>query len=98
MKKAKNSDEAWDIQEKYTGQPHAWLQWKGTAVCMDVHCACGEHFHIDDEFTYHVKCMKCERVYFCNGHIELIELEEEPKNCVAYDREQFLKIVEENFQ
>jgi len=38
--------------------------------------------HIDADFAYHVKCPKCGTVYMCNGHIELIELEQEPENCV----------------
>ncbi len=83
MKKAKNSDEAWKIQETYENKPHGWIQWKGTDVCMDVHCKCGELCHIDADFAYYVKCMKCETVYMCNGHIELIELEDEPENCVV---------------
>ena len=82
-KKAVNKSEAWDIQETHEGEPHGWIQWKGTNVCMDVHCACGESSHIDGEFTYHVKCPNCGRIYFCNGHIELIELENEPDHCVA---------------
>jgi len=81
QKKAATSDEAWDIQERYTG-PHGWIQWKGTNVCMDVHCACGKMSHLDADFAYHVKCPYCGRVYFCNGHIELIELETEPERCV----------------
>ena len=83
MKKAKDRDEAWEIQDTRKGEPHGWIQWKGTNVCMDVHCVCGEIGHIDESFAYHVKCPKCERVYFCNGHIELIELEKEPKECVV---------------
>lgn len=82
-KKAKNGEEAFGIQEQYTDQPHGWVQWKGTDVCMDVHCKCGYHSHIDSDFAYHVKCPQCKTVYMCNGHIELIELEEEPKNCVV---------------
>lgn len=81
-KKAINSDEAWKIQEQYEGKPHGWVQWKGTDVCMDIHCKCGHHSHIDAYFAYHVKCPKCGTVYMCNGHIELIELEQEPENCV----------------
>lgn len=38
--------------------PNGWIQWKGTDVCMDVYCSCGYH----------------SRVYFMNGHIELIEI------------------------
>jgi hypothetical protein len=39
--------------------------------------------HVDSDFAYHVKCAHCGTVYMCNGHIELIELEEEPQNCVV---------------
>lgn len=74
MKTANNEDEAWDLQEKYSGVPHGWIQWKGTDVCMDIHCKCGESTHIDDEFCYTIKCKTCGTVYFCNGHIELIEI------------------------
>ena len=85
-----NSDEAWEIQETYQGKPNGWIQWKGTSVCMDIHCKCGCHSHIDAKFAYHVKCPKCGTVYMCNGHIELIELKEEPSDCVItpdYDTE-----------
>lgn len=83
MKKAKNIKEAWDIQETYKDQSHGWIQWKGTDVCMDVYCKkCGCHSHIDAEFAYYVKCPKCGAVYMCNGHIEFIELEQEPENCI----------------
>jgi len=89
-KKAKNIEDAWNIQETYEDQPHGWIQWKGTDVCMDIHCKCGVLLHICNvDFAYHVKCLECNTVYFCNGHIELIELEEEPADCVvkAYDDE-----------
>ena len=82
IKKAKNKDEAWDMQDTKKDQPHGWIQWKGTDVCMDIHCSCGIHSHVDAEFTYHIKC-PCGKVYFCNGHIELIELEETPEQCVV---------------
>lgn len=78
MKFAQNEDDAWDISDKKTDQPHGWIQWKGTDVCMDIHCECGELSHIDASFTYNIKCPYCGRIYFCNGHIELIELKEEP--------------------
>lgn len=82
MKVAKNREAAWDIQERHAGEPHGWIQWKGTDVCMDIYCECGHHSHIDAEFAYSVKCPKCGAVYMCNGHIELIKLEEEPDTCV----------------
>jgi hypothetical protein len=87
MKVAENTDEAWKIQETYSGKPHGWIQWKGTNVCMDVYCACGTGFHIDAEFAYHVKCPECHAVYMCNGHIELIALKEEPQGSVIIEGE-----------
>jgi hypothetical protein len=83
MKIAKDKDEAWKIQATYEGQSHGWIQWKGTSVCMDIHCKCGALAHVDADFAYHVKCVHCGTVYMCNGHIELIELTEEPENCVV---------------
>ena len=83
MKTAPTSEAAWAIQEKYKGQPHGWIQWKGTNVCMDVYCECGEQCHVDASFAHHVKCPHCGAVYFCNGHIELIKLEKEPDSCVV---------------
>ncbi len=84
-KKALDNSAAWSVQEQYEGKPHGWVQWKGTDVCMDIHCKCGHHSHIDAVFAYHVKCPKCKTVYFCNGHIEFVELEKEPDNCVVMD-------------
>lgn len=78
---AKNINEAWDLQETFKdNKAVAWIQWKGTDVCMDFHCKCGEHNHIDADFVYSVKCPNCGTCYMCNGHIELIELQEEPEN------------------
>lgn len=82
-KKALNPDEAWKLQETYLDHPHGWVQWKGTNVCMDIHCKCGKMSHVDAEFAYFVKCPYCKTVYMCNGHIELIEVKEEPKRCVV---------------
>lgn len=75
-KVVKTEDEAWNAQEQYNGLPHGWIQWKGTNVCMDIHCTCGYHSHIDDDFTYYIRCPRCDRKYMCNGHIELIEITE----------------------
>lgn len=81
-KKAKNTDEALEIQKRYKDKPHGWIQWKGTDVCMDIHCKCGYHSHIDASFTYHIQCPKCKTIYACNDHIELIELEQAPENYI----------------
>lgn len=70
-----NSSPGWDRQTlPQEGQPHGWIQWKGTDVCMDVYCLCGAHTHIDAEFLHYVQCSRCGRVYMTNGHIELVPL------------------------
>lgn len=43
--------------------PSAFLQWKGTDVCMDFYCKCGAHCHFDGAFAYCVKCPHCKTVY-----------------------------------
>ena len=59
--------------------PFGWIQWKGTSVCMDIHCECGALTHIDAEFCYHVKCCVCGRVYECGGHVRLYPLDHTPE-------------------
>lgn len=61
------------------GSPHGWVQWKGTTVCIDIRCSCGELSHFDGEFLYYVQCPHCERVYMTNGHVELVPLTDEEK-------------------
>lgn len=38
---------------------HAFVQWKGTDVCMDFYCDCGEQSHFDGYFAYVVTCPAC---------------------------------------
>jgi hypothetical protein len=45
------------------GQPHGWIQWKGTEACVDLHCSCGAHGHFDGYFMYRVKCAHCGQAY-----------------------------------
>ena len=69
---------------------HGWIQWKGTDVCIDIHCTkCGCGSHYDGDFMYFVKCPECGQIYECNGYIELIptKIDENeypvqyPRNC-----------------
>lgn len=86
MKIAENYKQAWNMQETYKGEPHGWVQWKGTHVCMDFHCECGHHSHIDAAFAYNIRCPKCSSVYMLNGHIEAIKLQsEEGANQIVTD-------------
>lgn len=58
------------FQPDTDGTPHGWIQWKGTGVCLDFHCKCGAHGHLDAEFAYYVKCGACGQVYEMSGHVE----------------------------
>lgn len=40
-----------------------FIQWKGTTVCLDFHCVCGAHGHLDDSFAYFVECPACGQQY-----------------------------------
>lgn len=52
---------------------YGWIQWKGTDVCMDVHCVCGYSGHIDEDFAYFIKCPSCGRYYEVSGFVKLYE-------------------------
>jgi hypothetical protein len=66
---------AWDRQTRISG-PHGWIQWKGTQVCMDIHCSCGFWGHVDREFFYFWRCPNpdCGKVWMVNGHVEFVEV------------------------
>jgi hypothetical protein len=55
--------------------PHAWVQWKGTDVCADIHCPCGRHGHVDADFAYVVRC-GCGRLWGMDPYVTLVELTE----------------------
>ena len=40
-----------------------FIQWKGTDVCLDFHCECGEAGHFDGDFAYQLRCGACQRVW-----------------------------------
>lgn len=58
----------------HRGKPHGWIQWKGTGVCIDLHCECGAHGHVDTDFFYFYKCFSCGRVYAVGQNVALIPL------------------------
>lgn len=69
-------------------RPNASIQWKGTDVCMDFHCPCGENSHIDAKFAYYVKCWNCEETYEMGWYILAKKVEgPDPDNCIAMDAE-----------
>lgn len=49
----------------------AHIQWKGTVACIDLHCTCGTHSHVDDDFTYAVRCPTCSAVWELDPHITI---------------------------
>jgi len=55
--------------------PNAFIQWKGTDVCMDCYCVCGESFHVDADFAYAVSCPFCKRRYEMSAMIEMREMD-----------------------
>jgi hypothetical protein len=87
MKKAKNREEAITLENKFEGQPHGMVQWKGTNVCMDVYCKCGQHTHFDGYFANNLKCPHCGTVYYCSPNIEFIEMEEQPQHFVTSQKD-----------
>jgi hypothetical protein len=76
------SDEALfpSLQANPPQGPYASIHWNATNVCMDVYCECGQLTHIDADFCYHLKCVKCGRVYECDPRIQLRLLTFEPAN------------------
>lgn len=59
------------------GEAYGFIQWKGTSVCMDTHCKCGYHGHVDRDFFYCWQCSQCGRKYRVGSNIKLIELNPE---------------------
>ncbi len=64
-------------------EPHGWIQWKGTDVCMDVHCQCGVSTHVDAEFAYFIQCGKCGAKYAVGQNVKLTPLTAEEAVGVA---------------
>lgn len=77
----KGADKSVEFEVKRE-RPYAWIQWKGTEVCCDIHCACGAHHHFDGDFMYYVKCPDCGQVYEMDGHIQMHPLAFEPEGTI----------------
>ncbi len=54
--------------------PGAWIQWKGTQVCMDVYCSCGWVSRVDDGFAYYFRCPNCSKLWSIGASLRLHEL------------------------
>lgn len=62
--------------------PNGWIQWKGTDVCIDLHCTCGYDGHVDSEFFYYYECPDCKGKYALSPNIALIPLTDEQTDFV----------------
>ena len=56
----------------------ARIQWKGTEVCMDCYCTCGDPFHIDGFFAMHVQCPHCKVCWRVSSEVVLTKEEVVP--------------------
>lgn len=56
---------------------HGWIQWKGTNVCMDLHCECGHMGHVDVDFFYYFKCPSCQKIYAVGQNVRLYPVSKE---------------------
>ena len=52
----------WDLDAEHP-ETNAFVQWKGTDVCMDFRCECGDGGHFDGDFAYAVRCNGCGTVW-----------------------------------
>lgn len=98
MAKPKNYGDHWEwlkAQEREIEGPTGWIQWKGTDVCIDLHCVCGHHGHLDDDFTYYYRCPKCDRIYALSQTVQLIELDKEQREFVEETRQGVIKTDDE---
>ena len=68
------------------GEGHAWIQWKGTSVCMDVHCRCGADGHVDAEFAYFYRCRACGVTFAVGQNVRLYSVSAAHVEQVVGDR------------
>ena len=64
---------------------------------MDVDCACGASFHIDADFAYFVKCLRCNTIYEVGGYVKLYKLDYIPESCIQTDQDQASAILIESW-
>lgn len=72
-------------QSLFRDKPHGWIQWKGTDVCIDLHCTCGEHLYFDGFFLYYFTCPYCDRLWEMGTYILMYEVPAERREAVLKD-------------
>jgi len=59
----------WSIDRSVNPPDKAFIQWKGTDVCMDLTClGCGERLHVHGDFAYYVRCHVCDQLHCFVGY------------------------------
>lgn len=64
-----------------------FIQWKGTDVCLDFHCPCGAHCHLDADCAYFVKCPRCGDVFEMGTQV-IAKRTAEPSRFVVMDADE----------
>lgn len=78
------SDRAHELDKaSFEGIPHGWIQWKGTDVCIDLHCECGFLGHYDGDFFYKYRCPQCKKAYAVGACVKLIPLTPEEEKAAG---------------
>lgn len=62
--------------------PSAYIQWKGTDVCMDVYCECGCSCHVHGEFVYMYRCPNCKATFVVGSRVRLYRMPEDASAAV----------------
>lgn len=70
---------------------YASIQHKGSDLCMDVHCKCGHHGHIDDHFCHYYQCVKCQKVYMVGAVLKLVPLRDDLVHYVLQELDGLVK-------
>lgn len=42
---------------------HVFIQYKGTDICLDFNCSCGQQSHFDGYFAQVIRCAACGGTY-----------------------------------
>jgi len=66
--------EGYHAAEYDSPRPNVFIQWKGTDVCGDYYCVCGEQWHLDEDFVYYTRCPACKQAYRVGCHVRLYPL------------------------
>ncbi len=81
--KLKNTSEAIEFlltQRSHREDAHGIVSYGIDDFTMHFKCNCGYQSAMIANFTKYIECEKCNRTYFMNPMIELIELEDKPNS------------------